>query len=135
MWSDTAEFLLERGAVRRFAEAIGELDPCYVDVERARAAGHPDLPVPLTYLFTLESQTRDTLAFLSGLGIDPLTVLHGEQSFDYVETVHAGQQVQLRTAVVQDTLKPDKGLRVLVRESQVLQDGRLACTLRSTWIA
>jgi hypothetical protein len=134
VWSDPVTIQLERGPLQRFARAIGETDPRYVDVDQARAAGHPDLPVPLTYLFTLESQVQDTLAFMHALGVDPDAVLHGEQKFSYVEPLHAGQEVQLRTAVVQDTVKADNALRVLVRESQVLQDGRIACRLSSTWL-
>ena len=51
-------FDVERGRLRFFAKAIGETDPVYTDVEAARAAGHPDLPVPPTFLFGLELDER-----------------------------------------------------------------------------
>jgi hypothetical protein len=133
-WSEPLTIYLERGRLRRFALAIGESDPRYVNVEHARAAGHPDLPVPLTYPFTLESDYVDTLDFAVQLGIDPLSVLHGEQQFTYEQALHAGDQVNLRTSILSDTVKGSGRLRSIVRESEVSVDGRPACTLRSTWL-
>ena len=51
--------LVEAGAVRNFARAIGETDPICTDVAAARAAGLPSLRVPPTFLFCLESQAAD----------------------------------------------------------------------------
>jgi hypothetical protein len=44
------------GRLRFFAKAIGQTDPVYTDDAAARAAGHPDLPVPPTFLFCLEME-------------------------------------------------------------------------------
>jgi hypothetical protein len=134
-WSDPVQVLLDRGRLRRFAEAIGESDRRYTDVEHARSLGHPDLPVPLTYLFTLESEEQDTLAFMTSLGVDPLTVLHGEQSFDYARPLHAGQLVEVHHAVLSDVSRSDKGLRIIRRQTVIRADGQVACRLSSTWLA
>ncbi|MPY78402.1 MAG: hypothetical protein GEV04_07875, partial [Actinophytocola sp.] len=45
---------IERGRLRFFAKAIGQKDPIYSDVDAARRAGHPDLPVPPTFFFSME---------------------------------------------------------------------------------
>jgi hypothetical protein len=45
---------VEKGRLRFFAKAIGQTDPVYTDEAAARAAGHPALPVPPTFLFCLE---------------------------------------------------------------------------------
>jgi hypothetical protein len=133
-WSEPVEIVVTRDRVRRFAAAIGEADRRYVDVEHARSLGHPDLPVPVTLPFTFESDDRDTLAFMQELGVDPLAVLHGEQTFDITEPLHAGDVVQLRSRVVTDTLRPDKGLRFIVRESDVQLKGRPAARMSATWV-
>jgi hypothetical protein len=133
-WSAPVQVTLERGRLRRFAEAVGERDPRYVDVEHARSLGYPDLPVPLTYLFTLESEGEDTLAFMDRLGVDPLAVLHGEQHFEYPLPLYAGQVVELRHSVVEDYKKQDKPLRIIVRRSEVSLGDQLACLLTATWV-
>ena len=49
----------EAGRLRFFAKATGETNPVYFDESAARDAGHPDLPLPPTFLFSLElMQTR-----------------------------------------------------------------------------
>jgi hypothetical protein len=49
-----ATFDIERGRLAFFARAIGETDPVYLDPDAARAAGHPDIPAPPTFLFSGE---------------------------------------------------------------------------------
>jgi hypothetical protein len=132
--SESVKVLLDRGRLRRFAAAIGETDRRYTDVEHARSLGHPDLPVPPTYLFTLESEMQDTLAFMTSLGVDPLTVLHGEQTFEYASPLHAGQVVEVRHAVLTDVTRPEKGLRIIQRQTVVYAEGQVACRLGSTWL-
>lgn len=125
---------LTRSRLRAFAAAIGETDPRYTDVAHAQGLGHPDLPVPLTYLFTLESEQQDTLAFMTALGVDPLSVLHGEQSFSYSQPLHAGQVVEVEHVVASDETKPGTGLRFIRRHTDISSEGELACRLSSTWI-
>jgi acyl dehydratase len=49
--SDTYE--VSRELIRRFADAIGDTNPAYTDVEAAQALGHPDVIAPPTFLTTL----------------------------------------------------------------------------------
>lgn len=37
---------VDRTSIRMFARAVGYTGPIYFDLEAARAAGHPDLPMP-----------------------------------------------------------------------------------------
>lgn len=50
---------VERGRLALFARVTGQTDPVYTDVAAARAAGHPDLPVPPTFIFGLELEAPD----------------------------------------------------------------------------
>lgn len=129
-----APIKLSRTRLRSFAEAIGECDPRYTDVDHARSLGHPDLPVPLTYLFTLESESTDTLDFMSALDVEATSVLHGEQAFTYLKPLHAGQVVEIEHVVIDDVTKPGTGLRIIRRHTDVSVEGELACRLSSTWI-
>jgi acyl dehydratase len=87
----SATYEVGREHIRSFAQAIGDPNPAYVDPEAARALGHPDVVAPPTFLtvlmnrFGLEGPMVDP-----ALGLDYAMVVHGEQSFELVRPVHAG---------------------------------------------
>jgi len=89
------EYTVERGAVRQFAEAIGERGAVHHDLAAARAAGHPDLLVPPTFLFGAARERPFPLGFLAETGIDGSRLLHGEQTFAYHRPVHAGDVLRV----------------------------------------
>ena len=102
---------IERGRLRSFAAAIGETDPIYADRAAATAAGHRDVLMPPTYLFSIDLEAPDPFGYLEDLGIDLSTVLHGEQSFDYHQPVYAGDVVEVTQKIVEVTAKsPTHGL-------------------------
>jgi acyl dehydratase len=126
---------VERGFLRFFAEATGESDPVYFDDAAARAAGHPALPAPPTYLFSLNlsapAKIGSVLDPVNGMGVDMSRILHGEQSFTYHRPIYAGDRLTLVTTtrdiyakkggalefVVQDTTAHDEN-GVLVAEME-----------------
>ena len=72
--------------LRFFAKAIGEDDSVYFDESVARDAGHPALPLPPTFLFSLEFE-QPSASWRAEMGIDVSRILHGEQQS--VDTGHA----------------------------------------------
>lgn len=123
---------VERGRLRFFAKATGQLDPVYSDLTAADAAGHRDLPVPPTFLLCLNSEVPNPFAFLEELGIDPVTILHAEQAFEYHRPVYAGDSVTFATAITDVYDKKGGALEFLVRTTEATRDGDLVATLRST---
>jgi acyl dehydratase len=86
---------VEKGAVRRFAEALGDPNPIYVDETAARAAGHPGLVAPPTFPVVLTSNER----FRHSLDLGTRSILHGEQQFEYVRPILAGDRIVVRSKV------------------------------------
>jgi acyl dehydratase len=85
---------VERNKIREFANAIGDTNPIYQDVEAARAAGYPDLPIPPTFPTTFGFWGR--MAKDAGrvdLGIPMGRVLHGSEEYTYVAPIHAGDTI------------------------------------------
>ncbi|TDD52428.1 MaoC family dehydratase N-terminal domain-containing protein [Saccharopolyspora elongata] len=113
---------IEPGRLQQFAAAIGETDPIYTDRSAARAAGHPDLPVPPTFLFGLTLQGPDSFGFIADLGVDLRHVLHGEQGFTYHSTAHAGDTLVLRPVITDVYAKKNGKLEFVVRETAVTRD-------------
>ncbi|NIK61453.1 MaoC family dehydratase N-terminal domain-containing protein [Kribbella shirazensis] len=130
-----ADVTIDRGRVRRFALAIGETDPVFSELEAARKAGYPDLPVPPTFLFCADLEICEPLTMLANLGADVRQVLHGEQSFVYFAPVHAGETVTLRAHIADVYTRKGGRLEFLTRETTVSRgDGTTVAELSSTLV-
>jgi acyl dehydratase len=98
--SGLSHICIERLPLRQYALAIAETNPIYTDMDAARAAGFADLPATLTYITTLENFAPPPGAQLTELGISFDGLLHGEQSFQYLAPLCAGDNVTLQTTVI-----------------------------------
>lgn len=132
---------VERGRLLAFAHATGETGRVYTDLAVARAAGHPDLPAPPTFVFGLASTAGDDgFGWLVGLGVELSHVLHGEQSFTYYDVAHAGDVLSLESTIVDVYSKRGGALQFLVRETTVHRvdaggsDGGPVADLRMTLV-
>lgn len=124
----------EAGQLRFFARAIGETNPIYFDEQAARDAGHPSLPLPPTFLFSLEFQIPSN-AWRDELGIIPSRILHGEESFTYHRLAHAGDTLHFEMRITDIYDKKNGALSFVVRESRVTnQRGEHVADLRSVLV-
>lgn len=120
--------------LRFFAKATGETRALYHDEAAARDAGHRSLPLPPTFLFSLElanppSQWRDEI------GVQIERILHGEQSFTYHRTAYAGDVLHFRTVISDIYDKRNGALEFVVRETRVTnQDNEHVADLRSVLV-
>jgi acyl dehydratase len=110
---------VEKGRLRFFAKATGQSDPVYVDEEAARAAGHPGLPVPPTFLFCLEMESPNPAAIRELLGMDYRSLLHGEQGFTYHAMAYAGDTLTYRQRIADIYDKKGGALEFVVRLTSV----------------
>jgi hypothetical protein len=126
---------IERGRLAFFAEAIGETDPIYHDVEAARAAGHPDLPALPTFVFGLRLTGADSFGWLTDLGVDVRFLLHGKQGFTYSSVAHAGDVVTLTPKIVDVYEKKGGALEFMITQTTVTKsDGTLIATMDETLV-
>lgn len=91
---------VERGAIRRFAEAIGDDNPLFRDPDAARACGHPDLLAPPTFP-TAFRQPGDP-PWITGL--DRRRIVAGEMTFETMRPITAGMVLtcRMRLRAVED---------------------------------
>ena len=104
--------------VKLFCQAIGETDPLHWDDAAARAAGHRACPVPPTFLKALESEHCSSAALLERLQVPVGKVLHAEQSFDYQQPVHVGDEVEITRSVADIYDKRDGALTFIVVQTR-----------------
>src|ERR687889_2221914 len=87
----SATFEVGREHIRQFADAIGDPNPIYRNPDAARAAGHPDVVAPPTFLTVLGFRFGMTSPIVDpDLGLNYALVVHGEQKFELHRPVRAG---------------------------------------------
>lgn len=133
--SEERQIDVERGQLRFFAKATGETNPIYFDQGAAQAAGHPDIPAPPTFLFSLywgaPPKIGDLLDKEQGLGVDVARVLHGEQSFAYHHPIYGGDRITLTTKTSDIYEKRGGALEFIVQDTKgVNADGILCAEMR-----
>lgn len=124
---------MEQGRLRAFARATGQQDPVYLDPVAAREAGHPDLPVPPTFLFGIELEADDPFGWLADLGVDLTRVLHGEQGFTHHRMAHAGEVLTASPTIASITSKRGGAMELVVKQTAVTDaDGAPVADLTTT---
>jgi len=123
-----------REHIRRFAEAIGDLNPAYLDVEAAQALGHRDVVAPPTFLtvlgyrFALEGPIVDP-----ELGLDYSLVVHGEQRFELHRPVYAGDLLDTETRL--DAMRDAGRNELLSIATEVSSGGERVATVTNTLVS
>lgn len=121
--------LVERGRLLLFAKATGQTNPLYTDVDVAQAQGHPDLPVPPSFLFGLELEQPDPFGWITELGVDMNTVLHGTQGFDYHALAYAGDTLTTLSTITDVYTKKGGALEFITRRTTVSRGAETVANL------
>ncbi len=124
---------VEKGAIRRFAEALGDPNPVDVAEAAARAAGFPALVAPATFAVALTSNER----FRHSLDLGTRSILHSEQQFEYARPIVAGDRITVRSKVadVQERAGASGPMDVIVIEDEGRDDaGAVVFRTRATLI-
>ena len=127
---------VEKGRLRFFAKAIGETNPVYTDDKVAKAAGYRSLPVPPSYFFCLQMiDDPDPTSWITDLGVNLQNILHGEQSFEYLEMAFAGDSLTFESRVTDIYDKKGGALEFLVTESTcVNQSNKVVVKMKCTTV-
>ena len=124
---------VEKGAIRRFVDAVGDPNPIYVDEEAARAAGFAALVAPPTFPAVLAMNER----FRHSLDLGTRSLLHGEQQIEYGRPILAGDRITVvsRVADVQERAGSSGPMDILVLEDEGRDpQGALVFRTRSTLV-
>ena len=125
---------VEKGAIRRFAEALGETNPIYFEESAARAAGYRSIVAPPTFPTSLRagSDLREGLLLSPGKHL-----LQAEQSFEYARPIVAGDKLTVRSKVVEMSQRntPSGLTDVVVIEDEGRDDANeLVFRSRALWV-
>ena len=112
---------VERGKIKEFARAIGDLSPFYLDDEVGRASPWGDIIAPPTFAITFRDERADTGALLKDLGTDISRILHGEQEFEHYKPIRPGDTLLCRGRISDVYEKSGKSgpMAFVVRETTI----------------
>ena len=112
---------VERGKIKEFARAVGDLNPFYLDDRVGAASEWGDIIAPPTFATTFRDDSLDYTAFLRELGTDISRVLHGEQEFEIHRPLRPGETFLCRSRVLDVYEKTGKSgpMAFVVREMVV----------------
>ncbi len=130
-WSTPVENWIEKGAVRKFAEAIGDQNPIYVDETYAKNSRYGRIIAPPTFVRTLE------YGVIEGLVIPTEGLIHGEQQFHFERPLYVGESLWC-SYCLGDTYSRSGSLGkmtfLIFEEKGVTSQGETVFTSRSTVI-
>jgi len=124
---------VERGKIKEFARAIGDLSPFYLDDAVGRASAWGDIIAPPTFPITFRDDGADTGAMLRDLGVDISRILHGEQEFEHYKPIRPGETYLCRSRVTDLYEKTGRSgpMAFVVREMAVTDgDDEIVCLVR-----
>ena len=125
---------VERGKIKEFARAIGDLSPFYLDDNVGRASPWGDIIAPPTFPITFRDETQDTATLLRDLGADISRLLHGEQDFEHRKPIRPGETYICRSKIVDIYEKAGRSgpMAFVVRETAVTDgDNEIVATMRA----
>lgn len=85
--SEKTKNVIERGAVKKFAEAIGDASPLFTDEEAGKRSVYGRNIAPPTFQVTFDSGS------IPGLDLPPRGLIHGEQKYVYARPLYVGEEV------------------------------------------
>ncbi len=137
---------VEKGAIRRYAEAIGNSNPLYSDEEYARKSRYGSIVAPPGFFgwsarpgpsaVRLSQLVLDLQATLNSAGFP--RILDGGMSYEFSHPVRAGDKLISSPKVTGITEKEGKGGKMIICDLETTylnQDGELVAKAYQTFIA
>jgi len=124
---------VERGKIKEFARAIGDLSPFYLDDAVGRAPEWGDIVAPPTFAIAFRDDNADTGSVLKDLGVDISRILHGEQEFESYKPIRPGETYLCRSRITDIYEKTGRSgaMAFVVREMTVTDpDNEIVCLVR-----
>ncbi|WP_219465351.1 MaoC family dehydratase N-terminal domain-containing protein [Nonomuraea rhizosphaerae] len=130
-YTSKSSYEVSRVKIREFAAAIGDGNPIYRDQEAAKAAGHPDVVAPPTFPIVFSLQSGGEALADPDLGLNFAMVVHGEQRFEYLRPVYAGDEL-ITSSTITDIRSAGRNELLTVRSDVTTVAGEPVCVTYNT---
>lgn len=125
----TWTYEVSREKIKEFADAIGDANPIYRDVDAAKAAGHPDVIAPPTFVMIVNLAAIDVIITDPEFGLDYGRMVHGDQSFTFARPVRAGDRLSVTSYV--DDITTRAGNDLLTVRAEISNEEEPVVTARA----
>ncbi|WP_188208059.1 FAS1-like dehydratase domain-containing protein [Alkalibacillus aidingensis] len=120
--------------IYQLSKILGFKDDVYYDRKEAQNQGYADILAPPTFMTLVDySNDKDLYQMFEALNIDGSKVLHGEQSYDYLQPVVSGDTLEAEARVIDKVDKGDKRF-YKVRTDYYNQSGNRVVVGEATYI-
>ena len=127
-------FEVERDRVTRFAQAIGEQDPRFLDADAATAAGFSEQVAPPTFPTVMQIMTSGQVVLDQDLGLNYALVVHGEQEYEWRRPIVVGDVLRATPRIADIYARGPN--EFLVIEAEITdQTGEVVCVARTTLLS
>lgn len=130
VWGPSRTMRVEYGKIAEFARAVRDDNPEYRQDDRP--------PAPPTFLMTIAHWIGDLGATRPGIKLDYRRLLHGEQDFEYLRPIRAGDVLTFRSRtkdVFEKQGKRGGTMTFVIGETEFRdQDGEVVAYMRNTAI-
>lgn len=130
----SAPYLVGREKIREFADAIGDSNAAYHDVDEAKALGYNDVIAPPTFAFVITYKAMVEAMGNPELGLDYSRVVHGEEGFKYERPLVAGDEVVV-DSIVQDIRVAGKNELMTLRQDVKTLEGEHIVSATATIVS
>ncbi|RBY90007.1 MaoC family dehydratase N-terminal domain-containing protein [Blastococcus sp. TF02A-26] len=130
----SAVYEVGRVKIAEFAAALGSSDPVHLDVEAARAAGHPDVVAPPTFAIALTLSAAGVVVADPDVDLDYSRVVHGEQRFVHHRPIRAGDRL-VATPTIEAVRSMGGSDLLTTRVDVTTEDGEPVCSATSLLVA
>ncbi|WLR57134.1 MaoC family dehydratase N-terminal domain-containing protein [Mesobacillus subterraneus] len=91
--SNKVKNMVERGAVKKFAESIGDLHPIFIDEETGKNSRYNRNIAPPTFPRVFDYGT------IEGLNLPNKGLIHGEQTYQYQRPLFVGEEITCHSVI------------------------------------
>jgi acyl dehydratase len=134
VYPPTEPYEVGREKIREFADAINDPNPAYRSKAAAQELGYPDVIAPPTFAIVVTMRASGQVIRDEELGIDYSRVVHGEQRFEHVRPITAGDLLQ--SVVTVESIRNAGGHDIVTTRADVTTvDGDRVLTAYSTIVA
>ncbi|MCL2012090.1 MAG: MaoC family dehydratase N-terminal domain-containing protein [Cystobacterineae bacterium] len=124
---------IEKGAIRRFAESLGDYNPIYYDEKYAQSVGLRGIVAPPTFPFTFQlgADLRERL------NVPAQSLLHAETQLEYERPIFAGDKLWVSSRLIEFSEKRSptgKFFLVVIEDEGKAEDGKRIYSIKNTYI-
>lgn len=133
---------IDRTSIRRYAQAISDLNPLYLDEEYAQKSEYGGIIPPPTYIFDVShdifTDTGEDGRDLSRITIPGMTPVRGGNEYQFFAPARVGDVVNVKRKILdiyeKEGKKAGKILFIIYEMTYTNQEGTLLATNRETML-